>query len=116
MRQRLVAGIDSSTQQTKLVVVDLHAGELVRSSALPHPDGTELDPEHWWAALHGTGGADPAGVEALSVTAQQHTTIVLDAEGIIRWSYVSPMGVNPGADGILAALDALNPNPKETAR
>lgn len=41
---------------------------------------------------------------------------VLDAEGIIRWSYVSPMGVNPGADGILAALDALNPNPKETAR
>ena len=56
MRQRLVAGIDSSTQQTKLVVVDLHTGVLVRSSALPHPDGTELDPEHWWAALHGAGG------------------------------------------------------------
>ena len=82
MRQRLVAGIDSSTQQTKLVVVDLHTGVLVRSSALPHPDGTELDPEHGWAALHGAGGADPVGVEALSVTAQQHTTIVLDAEGM----------------------------------
>lgn len=32
---------------------------------------------------------------------------VLDGEGIIRWSYVSPGNVNPGADGILAALEAL---------
>ena len=27
--------------------------------------------------------------------------------GVIRWSYVSPLGINPGADGILAALDKL---------
>lgn len=39
---------------------------------------------------------------------------VLDGEGVIRWSYVSPMGVNPGADAILAAREALSP--KETAR
>jgi peroxiredoxin len=32
---------------------------------------------------------------------------VIDAEGIIRWSYVSPVGVNPGADGILRALENL---------
>lgn len=32
---------------------------------------------------------------------------VLDGEGTIRWSYVSPLGVNPGADGILKALDSL---------
>ena len=32
---------------------------------------------------------------------------VIDADGIIRWSYVSPIGVNPGADGILTALKAL---------
>ena len=32
---------------------------------------------------------------------------VIDGEGIIRWSYVSPIGVNPGADGILCALEAL---------
>ena len=32
---------------------------------------------------------------------------VIDAEGIVRWSYVSPVGVNPGADGILRALAAL---------
>jgi peroxiredoxin len=34
---------------------------------------------------------------------------VLDANGIIRWSYLSPMGTNPGADGILAALERLTP-------
>jgi len=33
---------------------------------------------------------------------------VIDAEGVIRWSYVSPVGVNPGADGILTALEALH--------
>jgi hypothetical protein len=32
---------------------------------------------------------------------------VLDSDGIIRWSYVSPVGVNPGADGIIAALEEL---------
>ncbi len=32
---------------------------------------------------------------------------VIDADGIVRWSYVSPVGVNPGADGILRALEDL---------
>jgi peroxiredoxin len=34
---------------------------------------------------------------------------VLDGEGVIQWSYVSPIGVNPGADGILSALEAMTP-------
>ena len=33
---------------------------------------------------------------------------VLDETGTIRWSYVSPIGVNPGADGILEALEGMN--------
>jgi peroxiredoxin len=33
---------------------------------------------------------------------------VIDADGMVRWSYVSPVGVNPGADGILRALDGLD--------
>jgi peroxiredoxin len=33
---------------------------------------------------------------------------VLDGDGIIRWSYLSPVGVNPGADGILEALESLD--------
>jgi peroxiredoxin len=32
---------------------------------------------------------------------------VIDADGVVRWSYVSPVGVNPGADGILRALEDL---------
>src|SRR6266480_885922 len=32
---------------------------------------------------------------------------VIDPKGIIRWSYLSPDGVNPGADGILSALEKL---------
>ena len=32
---------------------------------------------------------------------------VLDADGVIRWSYLSPIDVNPGADGILAALEEI---------
>ena len=33
---------------------------------------------------------------------------VLDADGVVRWSYVSPVGINPGADGILRALENLD--------
>jgi peroxiredoxin len=32
---------------------------------------------------------------------------VIDEKGIIRWSYLSPDGINPGADGILDALDNM---------
>lgn len=38
----------------------------------------------------------------------QRALFVVDAKGVIRWSYVSPTGVNPGADGILNALEALD--------
>lgn len=39
---------------------------------------------------------------------------VIDANGVIRWSYVSPLGINPGADGILDALDKLAaPSPSQ---
>jgi peroxiredoxin len=37
----------------------------------------------------------------------ERALFVLDHDGIIRWSYVSPIGVNPGADGILRALETL---------
>jgi peroxiredoxin len=39
----------------------------------------------------------------------ERALFVLDGEGVIRWSYCSPVGVNPGADGILRALEALKP-------
>ena len=41
---------------------------------------------------------------------------VLDEAGVIRWSYVSPVGVNPGADGILEALESLERDAGRHAR
>jgi peroxiredoxin len=32
---------------------------------------------------------------------------VIDSNGVVYWSYVSPVGINPGADGILRALEGL---------
>jgi peroxiredoxin len=37
----------------------------------------------------------------------ERALFVIDAEGVIRWSYVSPVGINPGADGILKALESI---------
>ena len=38
----------------------------------------------------------------------QRALYVIDENGIIRWSYLSPVGINPGADGILNALEELD--------
>jgi peroxiredoxin len=47
------------------------------------------------------------GVYQLPEGISQRALFVIDAEGIVRWSYVSPSGINPGADGILEALEQL---------
>ncbi|MDT0303370.1 xylulokinase [Streptomonospora wellingtoniae] len=78
----LVAGVDSSTQGTKIVVRDADTGALVRRAQAPHPDGTEVEPRHWWDALLkvcGDGLLD--GVSAIGVGAQQHGMVALDGEG-----------------------------------
>jgi peroxiredoxin len=41
----------------------------------------------------------------------ERALFVIDSRGVIAWSYISPVGVNPGADGILAALEDLTPKP-----
>jgi peroxiredoxin len=37
----------------------------------------------------------------------ERALFVIGGDGVVRWSYVSPVGVNPGADGILRALEGL---------
>jgi len=37
----------------------------------------------------------------------ERALFVVDRDGVVRWSYVSPVGLNPGADGILQALEGL---------
>ena len=46
----------------------------------------------------------------------ERALFVIDAGGVIRWSYVSPVGINPGADGILRALEALGQEPRDGGR
>ncbi len=46
----------------------------------------------------------------------ERALFVIDTEGVVRWSYVSPLGINPGADGILDALDKLAGNGTERAQ
>jgi xylulokinase len=81
----LVAGIDSSTQSCKVVVCDADTGETVRAGSEPHPGGTEVDPTRWWSALQAAvasaGGLDD--VAAISVGAQMHGMICLDASGTV---------------------------------
>jgi peroxiredoxin len=47
------------------------------------------------------------GAYAHGLGVAQRALFVLDEEGAIRWSYLSPMDVNPGADGILSALESM---------
>jgi peroxiredoxin len=42
----------------------------------------------------------------------ERALFVIDADGLIHWSYISPIGVNPGAGGILAALEDLQSKAK----
>jgi xylulokinase len=79
----LVAGVDSSTQSCKVVVRDAETGRLVREGRAPHPDGTEVDPAAWEAALQSAlkqaGGLDD--VAAVAVGGQQHGMVCLDEAG-----------------------------------
>jgi xylulokinase len=79
----LVAGVDSSTQSCKVVIRDAETGDLVREGRAGHPDGTEVDPRAWWAALEdavaAAGGL--ADVAAAAVAGQQHGMVCLDEAG-----------------------------------
>lgn len=81
----LIAGVDSSTQSCKVVIRRLDTGDVVRTGHAPHPDGTEVDPEHWWVALQSAiadaGGVDD--VQAVSIGAQQHGMVALAADGTV---------------------------------
>jgi xylulokinase len=104
----LVAGVDSSTQSCKVVIRRLDTGDIVRTGQAPHPEGTEVDPEHWWTALleaiSAAGGL--ADVQAVSIGAQQHGMVVLDADGLVvrpalLWNDVRSA---PQADRLVATL------------
>jgi xylulokinase len=81
----LVAGVDSSTQSTKVLLCQAEDGAIVAQAAAGHPDGTECDPEHWWRALGDAGRDLLEQADAVGVAAQQHGMIALDSAGrVIR--------------------------------
>jgi xylulokinase len=81
----LVAGVDSSTQSTKVVLCDADDGTVVGRGSAPHPPGTEADPADWWAALQRAGDGLLDRAAAVGVAGQQHGMIVLDSGGeVIR--------------------------------
>lgn len=79
----LVAGVDSSTQNTKVVIVDADTGEIVSSGRAPHvvtgsSGARETDPVVWWEALAEAFAATKRAtdVQAISIAGQQHGMVV----------------------------------------
>jgi xylulokinase len=83
-----VAGIDSSTTGTTIVVCDADTGAVLRQGHAPHPleEGgkpTEIDPEAWLLSLgEAASGGVLEGVQAIGIAGQQHGLLALDAGGV----------------------------------
>ena len=84
----LVAGVDCSTQATKVVLVEPERGRIVAMGRAPHVvtgDGgaRETDPAEWWTALRAalavTGRA--GDVTAISIAGQQHGLVAIGEDG-----------------------------------
>jgi xylulokinase len=98
----IVAGLDSSSEYTRIVVCDTDSGAVLRQGYAPHPAGTghsttashggasasgkrtEIDPQAWLMSLGeaATGGV-LEGVQAIGVCAQEHGLLALDTEGAL---------------------------------
>ena len=89
----LVAGVDSSTQSTKVELRELDSGQLAARASAPHthacwdPPVSEQDPQTWWEALAECFArfteADRADVVALSVAGQQHGLVLVGEDGAV---------------------------------
>jgi xylulokinase len=79
----LVAGVDSSTQSTKVVLCRAEDGAVLGSGSAPHPGGTECDPLAWWEALLQAGDGLLSQAAAIGVAGQQHGMVTLDEDGAV---------------------------------
>ncbi|GAA1169101.1 FGGY family carbohydrate kinase [Streptomyces hebeiensis] len=81
----IVAGLDSSSGFTRVVVCDADTGAVLRQGYAQHPvdpKATDVDPQMWLLSLGeaATGGL-LEGVQAIGVSAQQHGMVALDRQG-----------------------------------
>ncbi len=92
----LVAGVDSSTQSTKVELRDVSTGQVMGAGRADHPatrpPRSEQSPEAWWTALveamaQALASAGPrvapADVGAVAIAAQQHGLVVLDSKDAV---------------------------------
>lgn len=122
MSRTLVAGVDCSTQGTKVLVIDTDRGAIVAEGRAPHTVATgggrsETHPDVWWEALRealaATGCA--AEIDAIAIGGQQHGLVLQDADGralrpAVLWNDTRSAEVVPdllGALGGPAAWAAL---------
>ncbi|MFI5984958.1 FGGY family carbohydrate kinase [Streptomyces sp. NPDC051555] len=110
----IVAGLDSSSTFTRIVVCDTDTGAVLRQGYAPHPqhggsepDGAnphETDPQAWLLSLgEAAGGGLLEGVQAIGVSAQQHGLLALDNQGTL----VRPALVGNDKRGQVAAADLI---------
>ncbi len=84
MKREAVLGVDSSTQSTKVMIVDLETGVAIAESRAPHSGLNLQDPNDWWHAMRSALAAidlDAVQLVGLSVAGQQHGLVTIGADG-----------------------------------
>lgn len=81
----IVAGLDSSTGSTRIVVCDADTGTVLKQGYAAHPaSGSDIDPQAWLMSLgEAAEGGLLEGVQAIGVSAQQQGLLALDAGGVL---------------------------------
>lgn len=111
----VVLGIDSGTQSTKVVAVDLETGDIVGEARSVHSGADTQDPRDWWvalvAAVRETVTPEMA-VRGLAVAGQQHGLVTLDAAGeVVRsaplWNNVDAAPDAERLNGLADFPDAI---------
>jgi len=113
MARSVVLGVDSSTQSTKVLALDLETGAIAGEGRAPHSGADTQDPREWWDALRQAvrgavaAAGDGVAVAGLAVGGQQHGCVTLDAAGgPVRpaplWNNVASA---PDAERLNAAAD-----------
>ena len=109
-QQEVVLGVDSSTQSTKVVAVDLETGTIASTGYAPHSGADTQNPHDWWSALETAIHSAVSGdliVRGMAIGGQQHGLVTLDADGQpVRpaplWNNVDAA---PDAEGLNSAAD-----------
>ncbi|RII17263.1 Xylulose kinase [Streptomyces sp. YIM 130001] len=104
----IVAGLDSSSEYTRIVVCDTDSGAVLKQGYAPHPvEGkpSDVDPQAWLLSLgEAAAGGLLEGVQAIGVSAQQNAVVPIDDQG----STVRPAMTGGDKRAQVAAVDLID--------